>query len=166
MTNYQRALDQVAHESHDRTGKRITVERIAELLGKRTPYLRNALCATDENHPLDSSLVVPLTHATGNLALVRYFAEACGCVLVELPKVAPGHIDVLEHAGAAAREFGDVLAEAGKALIDGRVTRDEAQAFRHQANEAMTMLATFVTLMDRKAGIAPPADLHVVGGQQ
>lgn len=156
MNNYQRALDEIGHNSHDAQGRRLTVEQIAERLGKRSSYLRNALCATDENHPLDSSLVVPLTHATGNLALVRYFAEACGCVLIELPKVTAEHADVMAHAGSAAREFGDVMAEAGKSLADGRVTRDEAVAFRKQVNELVTVAMTFAEAMDIKAGIAPP----------
>lgn len=162
MNNYQRALDEIGHNSHDAQGRRLTVEQIAERLGKRSSYLRNALCATDENHPLDSSLVVPLTHTTGNLALVRYFAEAVGCVLVELPKVGVENLDVMAHAGSAAREFADVMAEAGKALADGRVTREEAQSFRKQANELMTVVCQFADLFDVKAGIQPPPTLKVV----
>lgn len=162
MTGYQRALDDLGHNSHDYQGRRLTVEQIAERIGKRTTYLRNALCATDENHPLDSSLVVALTHATGNLALVRYFAEACGCVLLELPKVSAANVDVFEHAGDAAREFGDVMTEAARAMADGRVTKDEAQAFGVQATEAITAIARFKQLMDIKAGLAPP--LSVVDG--
>lgn len=156
MTNYQRALDEIGHNSYDAHGRRMTVPQIAERIGKPVAYLRNALCATDEHHPLDSSLVVPVTHATNNLALVRYYAEACDCVLVPLPKVTVSNVDVFEHAGAAAREFGDVMTEAAKAMADGRVTRREAEAFRQQANEAMTAIARFASLMDIKAGIQPP----------
>ena len=162
MNNYQRALDEIGHNSHDAQGRRLTVEQIAERLGKRSSYLRNALCATDENHPLDSSLVVPLTHTTGNLALVRYFAEAVGCVLVELPKVGVENLDVMAHAGSAAREFADVMAEAGKALADGRVDRHEAQASRAQANELITVVCQFADLLDVKAGIQPPPALKAV----
>ena len=125
-------------------------------MGVRASHLRKALSAYDDTHPLNAAKVVPLTLTTRNLALVRYFAEACGCVLVELPKVSAANVDVFEHAGAAAREFGDVMTEAAKALADGRVTKDEALAFGAQANEAMTAIARFKQLMEIKAGIAPP----------
>lgn len=164
MTSYQRALDDIGHHSHDEHGQRLTVDRIAERMGVQPHRLRKTLSAYDEAHPLNAALVVALTHATKNLSLVRYFAEACGCVLVELPKVNPANLDVLEQAGSAAREFSDVLAEAGKALADGRVSRDEALAFRRQTDEAITALATFALLMERKAGIAPPADVTVSHG--
>ena len=36
------------------------------------------------------------------------------------------------------------------------MTRDEAKAFRQQANELMTAVMTFAEAMDVKAGIAPP----------
>lgn len=166
MTGYQRALDEIGHHSHDEHGQRLTVDRIAERMGVQAHRLRKTLSAYDDAHPLNAANVVALTHATRNLSLIRYFAEACGCVLVQLPKVSPANVDVLEHAGSAAREFSDVLAEAGKALADGRVTRDEALAFRRQADEAITSLATFALLMERKAGIAPPADVLVSGGVQ
>lgn len=156
MNGYQRALDEVGHNSHDAHGRRMTVEQIAERIGKRPPYLRNALCATDENHPLDSSLVVPLTIATGNLALVRYFAEACGCVLVELPKVTVENTDVITHCGKAAAEFSDVMQSAGRALADGRVSKDEAKEFRGQVNELIAAALRFADLMDIKAGLLPP----------
>lgn len=156
MTNYQRALDEVGHHSHDEQGRRLTVDAIADRMGVRASHLRKALSAYDETHPLNAGKVVALTHATRNLALVRYFAEACGCVLIELPKVTTEHADVMAHAGEAAREFGDVMAEAGKSLADGRVTKDEAVAFRTQVNELVTVAMTFAEAMDIKAGIAPP----------
>lgn len=56
-----------------------------------------------------------------------------------------------------------VMSEAGRALADGRVTRDEAQSFRRQANEAITAILEFAALMDTKAGIAPPLALQEVG---
>lgn len=167
MTGYQRALDEIGHHSHDEHGQRLTVDRIAERMGVQAHRLRKTLSAYDDAHPLNAAYVVALTHATRNLSLIRYFAEACGCVLVPLPQVRPGHIDVITHAGSTAREFSDVLAEAGRALADGRVTRDEALTFRRQTDEAITALATFALLMERKAGIAPPADIAVtVGGVQ
>lgn len=156
MTGYQRALDDVGHNSYDEQGRRLTVAQIAERVGRGVAYMRNALCATDEAHPLDSSLVVPVTIATNNRALVRYFAEATGCVCIELPRVTAGNTDVIAHAGAAAKEFGDVMTEAGLALADGRVTRDEAAAFERQANEAIAAIVTFVHLMNAKAGVAAP----------
>lgn len=166
MTNYQRALDEVGHHSVDAHGQRLTVDRIAERMGVRASHLRKALSAYDDAHPLNAAKVVPLTLTTRNLALVRYFAEACGCVLVELPTVSAENVDVFEHAGDAAREFGDVMTEAAKAMADGRVSRDEAHRFRAQANEAMTATAKFAQLMDIKAGLAPPPFKVVDGGAQ
>lgn len=156
MTNYQRALDDVGHHSFDEQGRRLTVDAIAERMGVRASHMRKALSAYDETHPLNAAKVVALTHATGNLALVRYFAEACGCVLVALPRVDPDNVDVLAHSAKAIKEFSDVLQEASKALADGRVSRDEAAAFEKQAAEAQTAIAEFVQLMNIKAGIAPP----------
>lgn len=157
MTNYQRALDDIGHRSTTEQGARMTVEQIAERMGEHSVNrLRKILSAYDDAHPLNAAKVVSLTLATDNLALVRYYAEACGCVLIKLPKVAVGHADVLIQAGDAAREFGDVMVEAGKALADGRVTRDEAKAFRQQATEAVTSILRLTELLDVKAGLAPP----------
>ncbi len=163
MTNYQRALDEVGHHSVTEQGARMTVEQIADRMGEpNLNRLRKILSAYDDSHPLNAAKVVPLTLATRNLALVRYFAEAVGCVLVELPKVGVENLDVMAHAGNAAREFADVMAEAGKALADGRVSRDEAQAFRKQANELITVVCQFADLLDVKAGLQPPPTLHAV----
>lgn len=163
MTNYQRALDEVGHHSTTEQGARMTVEQIAERMGEHSVNrLRKILSAYDDAHPLNAAKVVSLTLATRNLALIRYYAEACGCVLIELPKVNALNTDVMAQAGEAAQEFGDVMAEAGKALADGRVSRDEAKAFRKQATEAVTSILRFAELLDVKAGIAPPPYLHVV----
>lgn len=155
MTDYQKALDDVGHHSVNEHGGRMTVAQIAERMGIREGYLRQALSAYDETHPLNAAKVVALTMATRNKSLVRYFAEATGGVYIELPKASAANVDVIEAAGKAATEFGDVMAEAGKALADGRVSRDEAIAFRKQAYEAIETLVQFTELMDAKAGIVP-----------
>src|SRR5205085_11734771 len=73
---YQRALDEVGHHSVDEQGRRMTVEQIAERIGEPPSRLRKELSAYDDAHPLKAEKVVPLTLATRNKALVRYFAEA------------------------------------------------------------------------------------------
>lgn len=166
MTNYQRALDEVGHQSFDEQGRRLTVDAIAERMGVRASNLRKALSAYDDAHPLNAAKVVPLTLTTKNLALVRYFAEACGCVLIELPKASVEHADVVAHAGESATSFGGVLANAGLALADGRVEKREAQDFRAHVNKHITVLLAMAEAMDIKAGIAPPPLRAVEGGQR
>ena len=153
---FAEAVDQVAHHSQNGHGRRLSVADIAERIGRTENYLRKATSQYDDAHPLRGDLIVPLTMATGNKTILRYLSEATGGVYIELPKVDEANVDVVLQAGKTAQEFGDVLAEAGHALADGRVTRDEAEAFRKQATEAVTEIMQFVALMDRKAGIAVP----------
>ncbi len=154
-TGTQAALASIVHESYDEHGRRLTVGRIAERMGERESYLAPRLSPYDDTHTLPWTKVVGVTHATRNGALIEHLCRETGYVPVKLPKVDAANIDVIEHAGAAAKEFGDVMAEAGKALADGRVKPDEADAFRKQAHEAVAAIMQFVQLMDAKAGIQP-----------
>lgn len=155
MNGYQRALDDVGHHSFDEQGRRLTVERIAERMDESPTRLRKALSAYDDTHPLNAAKVVPLTHATGNKALVRYFCEATGGFYVELPKVNDtNHQDVVRQSEVLIKEFGEALAKAGLAVADGHVSRQDAEEFGKEADDVVAAILQFKELMNRKAGIS------------
>lgn len=156
MTGYQRALDDVGHHSYDEQGRRLTVAQIAERMGEEYEHrLRKELSAYDEAHPLKAAKVVPLTLATRNAALIRYFCEATGFVAVPLPRVsAAGHQDVVRQCELLIKEFGEALTKAGEAVADGRICREDAEAFAKEADDVVAAILQFKELMHQKAGIS------------
>ena len=114
----KQALDCLAHHS-DRT-----VAQMAEAIGHTTAgTLGKQLSQYDDDNYPPMRLVVPLTLASGNDAVVRYFAEAVGGRFVrESADGAP-----VDGAGIARmlREFSELLEAVSAAMADGRVTDDE-----------------------------------------
>lgn len=153
---FAEAVDLVAHHSTTEQGRRMSVDDIAARIGRPANYLRKATSQYDDAHPLRGDLIVPMTMATRNYAIVEHIAEQCGGVFFQMPHVDAANLDVIEHAGTAVREFGDVLAASARALADGRVTPEEAADFRNQGNEAIAAIAKFMQLIDSKAVVAGP----------
>lgn len=162
MTGYQKALDDVGHHSVNEQGQRMTVDQIAERMGESPARLRKSLSAYDDAHPLNAAKVVPLTHATRNAALIRYFCEATGHIAVPLPKVNDAnHQDVVRQSELLIKEFGEALAKAGAAVADGHVSRQDAEEFAKEAGDVVTAILQFKELMNRKAGIEPTGPRRV-----
>jgi hypothetical protein len=116
------ACDCVGHHSNR------PLREIAERIGRTESTLGKECSLYDEEHCLPLRLVVPLTIAADNDALISYLAQAVGGVFVRL------HADVgrgldQEHVAHAVAAFGELLQRYGSSLADGTITTDEADHF-------------------------------------
>lgn len=131
------ALDCLGHHGG------LTVAQLAERLGHISEgTLGKQLSQYDEDNYPTLRHLIPLTLASGSDALVRYLAEACGGVFFRVPTVNAA-LDVSAIA-AIVREFGELLEEVSRATADGRVTGEEVDRVRHEANDVMTAIAGYV----------------------
>lgn len=147
------AVDVVAHQSRNEHGQRMSVGDIAERIGRSENYLGKAVSKYDDAHPLRGDLIVPLTLATKNYALLQHLATAVGGVFFPLPAVDDNgkNLDVIEQTANVVGEFGDVLTDVRRALADGIVTPEEAERVAIEGNEAIAEIARLINLVQRKA---------------
>jgi hypothetical protein len=139
------AIYHLVHRSAD------PAKALADRLGCRYADLL-AWADVMQQRSLPSRLLVPLTLATGNTAVLRYLAEACGCVLVELPHDVTGtQADVMQAAARVTAEFGDVMTATGAALADGRITHEEAARAQNEARDVIAALHQFIAVLDEVA---------------
>lgn len=119
IRSFAEALDCVAHHSD------LTLREIAERVGKSENYLRAACSQYDDSHKFQAELIVPLTIATGNFALLDYLEQAVGRVAIVLPRetTQSEYFDLIV---SLAREFGEAATEVQRAVGDGHVTPEEA----------------------------------------
>jgi hypothetical protein len=139
------AVYQVVHRSKE------PAKALADRIGCRPAYL---VAAADpmQTQSLPARLIVPLTLASGDTAIVRHLAEAVGGVFVELPKDLTGtHADVVNAIGRITAEMGEVMAATGRAMEDGRITADEATRAQEEAKDAIAALHQFIAVLDEVA---------------
>jgi hypothetical protein len=148
---FAEAVDCVAHHSADDQGRSMSVDRIAMQIGRDANYLRKACSAFDDTHPLRGDLIVPLTVATQNDAIMRYLAREAGGTFVRLPAADVSHEDVVKHTSEVVAEFSDVLREVAMAMADGAVTEDEAARVAQEGHEAIAKIAVLVKVMEHRA---------------
>lgn len=130
------ALDCLGHHSDQ------PLAVIAERVGRVVGTLAKECSLYDDEHVPPLRLVVPLTRASGNDALMRYLAEACGGLFIRVPEAtAAGDVAAL---ASIVREFGELLEEVSHATADGRVTADELARVRHEAHDVMTVIAAYL----------------------
>jgi len=130
------ALDCVGHHSAQ------PLPVIAERIGRVVGTLAKECSVYDDDHVPPLRLVVPLTLASGNDALIRHLAEACGGVFFRVPVVAA--VQDVSALATIVREFGELLEEVSTATADGRVTADELARVRREANDVITAIAAYV----------------------
>lgn len=128
------ALDCLGHHS-DRP-----LREIAERVGRTESTLGKECSRYDEEHYPTIRMVVPLTLASENDALVTYLARAVGGIFVRIESAIGRGVDQ-EHAAHAVATFGTLLQEFGAALGDGTITDDEADAIQHAGDDAITAIA-------------------------
>jgi hypothetical protein len=114
------ACDCVGHHS-DRP-----LREIAERIGRTESQLGKECSLYDEEHCLPLRLVVPLTLAAENDALITYLAQAVGGVFVRIHAAHGRGVDQ-EHAAQVVTAFGELLTRYGAALADGTITVREAE---------------------------------------
>lgn len=120
---------------------------LADDIGVRCGYLTEAANRDREDTQFQARLIVPLTKATGNDAIVRYLAHAVGGVFVRVP----ADMQADEHTARSLKEFGEYLCTVANASADGIVTRAEADAARLQATEAIEAILAHVSAIEARA---------------
>jgi len=152
---FAEAVDCVAHHSVDEQGKPLTIPRIASRIGRDENYLRKACSQYDDTHPLRGDLIVALTTATHNYAIVDYIARQTGCAVFHLPSVSDDHhADIMGHAATAVGDFGDVLKHVQEAIADGHVTPEEAERLVIEASELIATLVKLKHTFRQKAKVS------------
>lgn len=115
----EEAIDCVAHYSD------LTLRQIAERVGKSESYLRAACSQWDDGHHFQAALIIPLTAATRNFALLDYIERQVGRVAIAIPE-GVGRGDVFERTADVMRELGEAIEAIRCSLADGRVETCEA----------------------------------------
>jgi hypothetical protein len=128
------ALDCLGHHS-DRP-----LREIAERVGRTESTLGKECSRYDEDHYPPLRMVVPLTLASENDALVTYLARAVGGVFVRIESSIGRGVDQ-EHAARAVATFGQLLHQFGEALADGTITDQEADAIQYAGDDTITAIA-------------------------
>lgn len=81
-------------------------------------------------------VVLCLENDTDRPIVTEYLAEAAGAVLVMVPQVAAGAVDLLQLLAAQSKESSDLTAAICAALADGKINSSEA----HQAIDEIDQL--------------------------
>jgi hypothetical protein len=131
---------------------------IAERVGTNVAYLRAAASQYDETHQLQARLIVPITVATGNFALLDFMERMVGRVAVRLPDVDVADVDLFAMSARLVKEVGDTLDAVRAAVADGRITAEEVDRIDcevHQMHQAAAALEAVVRcLAERRDGAA------------
>lgn len=133
--NVKEALDCLGHHSAR------PLREIAERIGRTESTLGKECSPYDDEHYPPMRLIVPLTIASENDALITYLARAVGGVFVRIEHEIGRGLDQ-EHASRAVSLFGELLHRFGDALADGTITEQEADAIQHAGDDAITAIAS------------------------
>lgn len=71
--------------SHSEKTRSEIAEAVAMLTGKSAAYMRSCLSANDGTHNLQFSMLPALFKASGNVAPLRFLAQACGFGIHRIP---------------------------------------------------------------------------------
>jgi hypothetical protein len=134
------ALHAVVYESA------LPAKAIASAIGVRYGYLVEAANPNREDTHFQVRWVPPITNASGNDALIRFLAHACGGAFIRLNAGAAFN----ERTASVLKETADYLQTVAVAEADGTVTADEASEARKQADEAIEALLAHVQWMESR----------------
>ena len=149
ITSFPEAIDCELHHSV------LSLKEIAERVGVREGYLRQAASQYDDAHRFQAELIIPITAATGNFAIVDYLERALGRIAISLPHVA-GRGDVFERTAELMRELGEAVETIRASLTDGRVTAEEAERVRKEIHDVHTKLAALEACVTSQVDQAGP----------
>lgn len=113
---------------------------------------------SDEHRDMPAAMIVPLTIATDDLTILKYLADACGCVVTKRPAAAETASPLLARLAAITAEFADVQRLGAEALGDEQVSGDEARAITMQitelqeAAEALRLAVAHLATAPRRPG--------------
>jgi len=120
-------MDQVVNLL-DEAAKAYPIKALCDEIGKAESTLRNELKELP-GYKLGLRTSAAILRKTGDLRALDRLEHLLGRVAFVLPRAdKTAMAPVVEMAGDLAREFGEHMQELGSAIIDGRITRDEARA--------------------------------------
>jgi len=134
--NVKEALDCVGHHSAR------PLREIAERIGRTESTLGKECSRYDDEHHPPLRLVVPLTIASENDALITYLARAVGGVFVRIEHEIGRGLEQ-ERVARLVAQFGELLHRSGDAMADDTITTDEADQVEHAGNDVVTAVAAF-----------------------
>ena len=149
---FEDALYSVVHES-DKPAKAIASE-----IGVRHGYLLDAANPHRDDNQFQARLIVPVTKASGNDALVRFIAHAAGGVFFRVPR--DGRTEAAT--ARSVKEFGEYLSESAEASADRVYTPSEAKAIDAQGMEAVAAILAHLEQVRSLAGLQPRGETQVV----
>jgi hypothetical protein len=147
------AIDCTVHHSDP------TLKQIAERIGKTEGYLRASSSQYDDSHKFQAELIVPITVATGNFAILDYMERQVGRVALTVPD-GLGRGDVFERTADLMRELGEAIEEIRRTLTDGRVEAAEAERVKKEIHDIQRAAAALQACVIAQLG-APGAELNV-----
>lgn len=113
---------------------------IAERMGVSRAYLYNAANPDREDFQFQARLIIPLTHATGNLCILHFMAREFNQAVVPLPAPSATPQDIRGEFMKVMRSLGDGSGVIDDILDDGIVTKVEAQRGRNALARTIEIL--------------------------
>lgn len=131
-------------------------ESLAPRLGMSAAVLRSKVNPNCETHHLRLSEAVAITDITGDVRILRAFAQETGRLVLDAPTDAdgqPSDMAVLELVAAVWAGQGELGGVVHRALADGVLSAAEFELIKAATTTAQTRLAA---LLRRLAGIVEP----------
>lgn len=140
------AMDAATHVVRDYPGGAAS---LAPRLGKRETTLYHELSGTGAAK-LGLQTAVLITQFSGDKRILHAFAASCGEMCVPLPEVVTieGE-DCMKRLADNARQFGELVAEVGADLVDGRISDNERKRIRHKVGELQAGVHALLVAVDR-----------------
>lgn len=151
------AIDCVAHHSD------LSLREIAERAGKSETYLRSACSQYDDSHKFQAELIVPVTVASGNTAILDYLERMVGRIAITLPTVELGDTtDLFTPMAEIAQEIGHMAAAIQAAFRDHHLAAEEMDRIDREIHHAHEALARLEALLRKQLETDRTRDLRRV----
>jgi len=134
------SLSAVLHAVVKKAPSGLTAETLCNLLGYKKYNTMMSELSDQPGHKLGANMVLPIMDLANSDEPVHFLARQRGGVFVKLPQV-PGDGGPVQLAALkAVEEFGQLMAEVGADLADGKLTRDECDRITKEGQEAVTSI--------------------------
>jgi hypothetical protein len=143
------AIYEVVHRSKK------PLKQIAEETGMSVSYLTRAALPDQEESENGSGCsfplkkLVPVTLSSDNYAIVNHILYQLGWVGIPLPKGDMKLSDACRLSIKAVKEFGELMAEVGKGLSDGRVDDQEFERIRKEGYHALQAVNNLLACLEK-----------------
>lgn len=141
------SLASVVHATVKAAPSGLDTRTVADFLGKPYQTLMSELSG-QPGHKAGMDLLLPLMDVTGSTAPLDFLAREMGGVYVALPSRHTEH-PVHQECLTAVREFGELMAETGDALLDGKISRDECERVSRSGYRAIQAISALLLAMSR-----------------